>query len=378
MQYRRFGKTERQLSVITLGGMRFVHGWDRPRNQLPTDTIEHCRSCVQQALAHGINHFETAYGYVKSERVYGRVLTDELKLPRSSYHLMTKGAPKTADETKRMVDEQLAALRTDHVDFYAWHGVNNAELQATALAKGGPVETLHALKAQGLIREVGFSTHAPRELIVQALDTDLFAFVNLHYYYFFQRNAPVIARAAEKDMGVFIISPNDKGGRLYDPPPLLRELTAPLTPIQWNARFCLRSPHVHTLTFGMTAPAHFEQMAGALPASVPLDPQSTRILAALDARLPPDPNARYEGDELAPDASGIQIAELLRLRRMWKYYDMLGFAKYRYNCLKQPDHWYGGSFADDEHLAKVDRSALPRDIDVLGMLRETHRALHEP
>jgi predicted aldo/keto reductase-like oxidoreductase len=378
MQYRRFGKTQRQLSVITLGGMRFVHGWQRPRDVLPQAIIDHCRSCVEQALAAGINHFETAHGYVKSESVYGRVLNEELRVPRDSYHLMTKGSPKTADETKRMVDEQLRALRTDHIDLYAWHGVNNEELYATALAKRGPVETLHELKSQGVIRDVGFSTHAPPEVILRALDTDLFAFVNLHYYYFFQRNAAVIERAAQKDMGVFIISPNDKGGRLYDPPPLLRELTAPLSPIQWNARFCLRSPHVHTLSFGMTAPEHFQEMLGVLPVEVQLDAHDNDVLQRLDARLQLDPASRYEGYELRPDASGIQIAEVLRLRRMWRCYDMLGFARYRYNCLKQPDHWYGGSMATEENLAKVEREQLPQHLDVIELLREAHRVLYEP
>ena len=40
MEYRRFGKTEEKISVITLGGMRFKHGWTPPRNHLPKDSIE--------------------------------------------------------------------------------------------------------------------------------------------------------------------------------------------------------------------------------------------------------------------------------------------------------------------------------------------------
>jgi predicted aldo/keto reductase-like oxidoreductase len=378
MQYRRFGKTERMLSVITLGGMRFLHGWDSPRGELPKDSIAHGRRCVEQALAAGINHFETARGYGKSEGIYGRVLHAELGVPRTSYHLMTKGAPTTADETKRMVERQLQALHTDHIDLYAWHGVNNAELYAAALATGGPVETLHALREQGVIGAVGFSTHAPRELILRALDTDLFSFVNLHYYYFFQRNAEVVERAAAKDMGVFIISPNDKGGRLYEPPRVLSEITAPLTPLQWNARFCLGSPHVHTLSFGMTTPEHFREMLGVLPVSAPADAHTAAVKQRLDARLSLDPHSHYEGYELAGDPSGIIIAEVLRLRRLWKCYDMLGYGRYRYNFLKNPDHWYPGAFASEEQLAKIDRSRLPRDIDVVALLRETHAALHRP
>ena len=74
MEYRRFGKTEKMLSVITLGGMRFKHGWTEPRHEIPDDTLEQCREVVKLAFDAGINHIETAWGYKKSETVYGKVL----------------------------------------------------------------------------------------------------------------------------------------------------------------------------------------------------------------------------------------------------------------------------------------------------------------
>ena len=44
-------------------------------------------------------------------------------------------------------------------------------------------------------------------------------------------NFPAIEAATKHDMGVFIISPNDKGGMLYKPPQKLADATAPLTPV---------------------------------------------------------------------------------------------------------------------------------------------------
>jgi predicted aldo/keto reductase-like oxidoreductase len=202
MEYRRFGKTNKMVSVITLGGMRFKHGEDEPRELIPQDTLDQCRDTVEKALAQGINLIETAWGYTKSEHVYGRVLNDELKIKRDSYFLMTKGNPKTAEETRRLVALQLKALKTDYFDFYAWHGINTLELLEIACAKGGPVEELLKLKEEGIIKHVGFSTHAPLEVIVKAIETNLFDFVNLHYYYFFQRNKAAIDLAETKDMGV--------------------------------------------------------------------------------------------------------------------------------------------------------------------------------
>lgn len=376
MQYRRFGKTGQHLSVITLGGMRYVHGWDQPRAEVARDTIEQCMRITQLALDAGINHIETAYGYGKSEHCYGQVLNQELRIPRSRYHLMTKGAPQTAEDARRMVDEQLKGLRTDHIDLYGWHGMNTHDIVTMATAKGGPVEELLKMKDEGIIGAVGFSTHGPMDAICRAVETGLFSFMNLHYYYFFQRNWPAVALAAARDMGVFIISPNDKGGHLFNPPPLLRKLTAPLTPIQWNARFCLKTAHVHTLSFGMTEPQHVEEMKGCCPVSLPMTAAEQQIEQNMNARVLADPVSAWEGYEMLGDPSGINIPEVLRFRRLLKCYDMKDFGVYRYNMLEEKGHWFPGCFATEEAIAKVDVTKAPPGVDVRALLRETHKELY--
>jgi predicted aldo/keto reductase-like oxidoreductase len=378
MQYRRFGSGGPMLSVITLGGMRYDHGWESPRYELPERSVEQCRDCTARALELGINHIETAWGYGKSEHLYGRVLNQELSVPRSRYHLMTKARAATAQKQLETVQAQLRALQTEHIDLYAWHGLNSLADLDTACALGGPVEALHTLQRQGVIGKVGFSTHAPLPVLMRALDTGMFQFVNLHYYYFRQRNEAAVRRAEQLGMGVFIISPNDKGGRLFRPPPLLTQLTAPLTPIQWNARFCLRTPAVHTLSFGMTEPAHFDEMRGVLPASTPLLEQDVAILARMDAQLARVPHGDYEGWELEHDPSGINVPEVLRLRRMLLGWDMEHYGRYRYNMFGTGDSWYPGQKCTEEHLARIDRASLPRDLDLLELLRETHARLDRP
>jgi hypothetical protein len=378
MQYRRFGRTGRELSVITLGGMRYKQGWNAPRDQLPAEMIDECREMTRLALDAGINHIETAHGYGKSEHCYGKVLDQELGIPRDRYHLMTKGAPRTAEEVRRLVDEQLKGLRTDRIDLYGWHGINSAETLKQIVAKGGAIEELLALQREGVIGALGFSTHAPVEVICDAIATGLFSFVNLHYYYFFQRNWPAVVLAGARDMGVFIISPNDKGGQLFNPSPLLRELTAPLTPIQFNARFCLRTPQVHTLSFGMTAPAHLDEMRGIFPVAVPPPALDLEIEQRLNARILADPVSAYEGHELMPDPSGINIPEVLRFRRLWKCYDLEGFGFYRYNMLQEKGDWFPGVYATREAVARLDRSKWPPGLDVAALLSETHDKFYRP
>ena len=55
-------------------------------------------------------------------------------------------------------------------------------------------------------------------LILEAVRSDRFDYINVHYYYIFQDNLPRCTRPREHDMGVFIISPTDKGGRLLHAP----------------------------------------------------------------------------------------------------------------------------------------------------------------
>ena len=375
MQYRRFGKTNLALSVVTLGGMRYHDGWNSPRDELPRRSIEQCRDMVLAAFDAGVNHVETAHGYVKSEGLYGKVLNQELRLPRDSYFFMTKGSPETGDEMKRQVDAQLKTLGLDYFDLYAWHGINTPRRYQAALHPGGPVEVLKRLQEQGVVRHVGFSTHGSYKLICDAIATDLFDFINLHYYYFWQKNWGAVQLAAARDMGVFVISPNDKGGHLFNPPPLLRELTAPLTPIQFNARFCLRTPYVHTLSFGMTEAAHVAEMRGIFPVSVPLAPTDQRILQRLDERLSLDPYAAYDGYELDGDPSGINIPEVLRFRRLLKCYDMEAFGRYRYNMVRPGDEWFAGEFATAENLDKVRYERAPPGLPLRQLLAETHAAL---
>ena len=376
MEYRRFGKTGKYISAVTLGGMRFKHGWDEPREEIPKDTLEECIDSVKMAFDAGINNIETAWGYVKSESVYGKVLNNELAIPRNSYYLMTKGNPLTADEMRKMVEKQLKALKTDYFDFYGWHGINNEKLFNESCKTGGAVEELLRMKEEQIIKHVGFSTHAPLEVITKSIETGLFEFINLHYYYFNQRNMPAVKLASKKDMGVFIISPNDKGGHLFNAPQKVKEATLPLTPIQWNARFCLHNKEVHTLTFGITQKAHFNEMRGIFPTAWNSSEQKTKQI--LDSFTNTDKYANYEGYDLQNDPSGINIPVVLRLRKLWKCYNMEDFGKYRYNLFQEKDHWLPGKFATDENIAKIDFSKVPETIPLKKMLTETHQALFVP
>src|SRR5262249_3458202 len=161
---------------------------------------------VLRALELGINHIETARGYGTSEMQLGRLLP---RLPRDRFILQTKVSPKpTADEFLRTFDTSLKYLQVEHVDLLALHALNNRELLGFALRKDGCVAAARKLQREGRVRFLGFSTHATTDVILDAVNSNEFDYVNLHWYFVNDLNWRAIEAARALDMGVFIISPN--------------------------------------------------------------------------------------------------------------------------------------------------------------------------
>ena len=136
MNYRRFGRTGLQMSVISCGGMRYQHKWqDTDPKEIPPANQANLEACIHRALGLGINHLETARGYGTSEMQLGWVLP---KLPREKFIVQTKVGPKAAArEFIETFNNSMKYLQLDYVDLLTLHGVNNCRLLDWALRKGG-------------------------------------------------------------------------------------------------------------------------------------------------------------------------------------------------------------------------------------------------
>src|SRR5438445_5888295 len=233
MKYRRFGRTELQMPVFSCGGMRYQFKWqDVASKEIPPENQANLEATFQRALELGINHIETARGYGTSEMQLGNLLPS---LPRDQIIVQTKVGPKeSTKEFLKTFETSLKYLRLDYVDLLALHGINNRQLLDYALKPDGCLAAARRLQKQGRVRFVGFSTHATTDLILEAVKSGEFDYLNVHWYFVNPLNWAAIEAAHARDMGVFIISPNDKGGKLYEPPAKLVELCAPLTPMQFN------------------------------------------------------------------------------------------------------------------------------------------------
>lgn len=366
MKYRRFGKTELQLSVFTFGAMN-----------IPRVPEDQALLTIGAAYAAGINHLETARWYGTSESLLGKAFAQGI-VPRERIVLTTKiGPTKTEDEMAKAIDESLARMGVSHIDNFDLHGINTPWLLERAVDEKHCFKAVRKARDEGKIRHVGFSTHAPLEVLLAAIDTDLFSSVNLHYYTFNQRNRAAVERAAAKDMGVLIISPADKGGQLFDPPARLAALTAPYTPIGLNARFLLAMPEVTTLTLGAKHPDEFAPHLAVADHVEGRTAEEAALFAKLEATLVEalGPTRCTQCYACLPCPEDIQIPEMLRLRNLAVAYDMEGFGRYRYRMFENASHWYPGKKGDKCTGCGECLPRCPEKLDIPALVKETHARL---
>lgn len=214
MQYNDF--QGEKISALGFGLMR-LPVIDGDQSKVDYAKVE---EMVLYAIDHGINYFDTAYPYHNgfSEKTLGQIMTnnglrDKIKVATK---LFTLGIDKPEFDPRKMLEEQLDRLQTDHIDFYLLHGLHGKQWE-TLRDKFGIREYLLDLKRRGVIGHIGFSFHDEYDKFVSILDDfDEWEFAQIQYNYVdknLQAGDKGMAYAAQKGVKLSIMEPV-KGGSL--------------------------------------------------------------------------------------------------------------------------------------------------------------------
>ena len=348
---RRFGRTNLKMPVLSLGGMRFQKSWDEINSsEISQKEQKKVENILNLANKYGFSHIETAKYYGTSEVQLGMGFKSIDKIPKI---IQTKIPP---NHDPKIFEEQLLQsfekLQVKKIDLLSIHGINTPEHLHQAIRDGGCIDILRNFQKENLIGHIGFSTHGESSLIEKTIITNFFDYVNLHWYFINQTNSKVIDLAHKYDLGVFIISPTDKGGHLHTPSKKMLELCNPLHPIIFNDLFCLRNKKIHTISVGIAKEKDFD-----------LHLEAVSLLSESDQYIPKILNRLQEesintlGEEWYQSwernlpnwqntPGGINIPVLLWLSNLLDTFDLEEFARSRYQLLGNGSHWFPGNNAN--------------------------------
>lgn len=254
MQYRQFGTMKEKVSALGFGCMR-LPTTDGDPNSGHFDETEAIR-LIRHGIHNGINYIDTAYYYHsgQSESLVGKALKDGY---REKTYLATKSpvfSLKKESDFERILEEQLARLQTDDIDFYLLHALNldtwnNVVLKYDLLSK------MEQAKAKGKIRHIGFSFHDSYEAfqtIVDGYGHWDFCQIQLNYIDItHQAGIKGLEYAASKGLGVVVMEPL-LGGKLAAPTKTVSaELSPEKSPVEWALDFLWNRPEVSLLLSGM-------------------------------------------------------------------------------------------------------------------------------
>lgn len=271
MQYRIDPKSGNKLSALGFGCMRF------PRNPVQID-IKKTEKMIVSAVENGVNYFDTAYIYGGSEEALGPIL--QRNGLRDKIFLATKlplGLCKTNSDFDKILNTQLERLKTDHIDYYFMHNLSDTE-RWKALCEIGIEKWIEEKKAEGKIKQVGFSFHGSQGQFFELLEAYPWEFCQIQYNYMnvnYQAGEAGLKKAAAMGLPVFIMEPL-LGGKLAVGLPkkaveIFKEADAGSTPVSWALKWLWNQPEVTLVLSGMSSDAQLAEnvkLAGSAAAGV--------------------------------------------------------------------------------------------------------------
>lgn len=251
MIYRK-DKQGKEISQLGYGCMRFT-------KKGASIDFEKAEKEVLFAIEHGVNYFDTAYLYSGSEECLGKIL--EKNDLRDKVYIATKLPQyiiRKAPAIEKTFQEELSRLKTDYIDYYLMHMMTDIS-EWENLVSLGIEDWIQQHKADGSIKNIGFSYHGETEMFLKILDAYPWDFCQIQYNYLdetSQAGRKGLEAAAAKGIPVVIMEPL-RGGKLVNIPEsakkILQNSTKKYTSAELGLRWLWNHPEVSCVLSGMNS-----------------------------------------------------------------------------------------------------------------------------
>lgn len=251
MIYRK-DKQGKDISQLGYGCMRFT-------KKGASIDFEKAEKEVLFAIEHGVNYFDTAYLYPGSEECLGKIL--EKNDLRDKVYIATKLPQyiiRKAPAIEKTFQEELSRLKTDYIDYYLMHMMTDIS-EWENLVSLGIEDWIQQHKADGSIKNIGFSYHGETEMFLKILDAYPWDFCQIQYNYLdetSQAGRKGLEAAAAKGIPVVIMEPL-RGGKLVNIPEsakkILQNSTKKYTSAELGLRWLWNHPEVTCVLSGMNS-----------------------------------------------------------------------------------------------------------------------------
>lgn len=288
MIYNKFGELE--ISALGLGCMRFplMEG----TKEIDIGVV---REMVAYAMKHGINYYDTAWGYHggQSETVIGEVLSE---YPRDSFCLATKFPGydvSNMSKVEEIFESQLKKCRVEYFDFYLIHNVCEKNIDAYLDPVYGILEYFKKQKQNGRIRHFGFSAHGSIATIKRFLavygEYMEFGQLQLNWFdYKFQNAKEKSELLSSLGMPTVVMEPlrGGKLARLDDEYGAALKAVAPQRSApEWAFRFIQGLPNIMTTLSGMSNMDQLRENITTYEEYKPLDTKELDTLGSVADRM---------------------------------------------------------------------------------------------
>ncbi|NLN42350.1 MAG: aldo/keto reductase [Clostridiales bacterium] len=381
MEYRKFGDLGFDISIFGVGCMRLPLEVQPDGTTDPTKIDEQeAIKMIRYAIDNGVNYLDTAYPYHggNSELLLAKALKDGY---REKVKIATKlpvWLAETYEDFEKLLDEQLAKLEVDYIDFYLLHALSKDRWDK--IKKLGVLDFLDKAVASGKIKYPGFSFHDELPVFKEIIDSYDWKMCQIQLNILdqdYQAGVEGMRYAGSKGIPVVIMEPL-RGGRLAHNVPedvkaLWDQAEIKRSPVEWAFRWLYNFPEVTVILSGVSTMEQLKDNIEIFSKAAPnsMDEKELELVRQVKELYDSKIKVGCTGcNYCVPCPSGVEIPRVFSLYNDYSIFGGAEEFKKRYKELMDE-----GKDASNCVECGQCESECPQHISIIDKLKEAHQVL---